>query len=245
MIVREFREAWRRLLKRPGYTVLSVAVLGMGLGVVLFVFSLVNTIILQPLPFPQASRLMAIGAQSSNGYGINGIDSDQYLQLQGRMHSVDRLGAYVPVGFNLDRGDGANYQRGTLLTASMMELLGVKPILGRGFIASDEVPGAAPVVLLSESLWRHDFHADPHIVGHAVQVDGEAATVVGVLPADFGFPQASQVWMPLGLKPGAHRLIMGVARLAPSANVLQARAELAARADALQRALATGSTGGR
>src|SRR6185437_16627401 len=74
MIMREFRGAWRRLLKRPGYAVLSIAILGVGLGVVLFLFSLVNTMILQPLPFPQAQRLMAVGETSSNGYGIWAID---------------------------------------------------------------------------------------------------------------------------------------------------------------------------
>jgi hypothetical protein len=79
MIVREFREAWRRLMRRPGYALLSVGMLGVGLGVVLFLFGLVNTMILRPLPFPQAGRLMAIGQQQSNGIGY--IDSDQYLQL--------------------------------------------------------------------------------------------------------------------------------------------------------------------
>ncbi|GAB3781601.1 ABC transporter permease [Dyella agri] len=237
VVVRELREAWRRLMRRPGYALLSVGMLGVGLGVVLFLFGLVNTMILRPLPFPQADRLVAIGEQSSNGYGIGYIDSDQYLQLQGHLRSVDMFGAYAVTGVNLDSGAGADFSRGTLLTASMMELLGVKPILGRGFITSDEVPGAAPVVLLGETLWRHDFHADPHIVGRAVQVNGEPATVVGVLPADFGFPQASRLWMPLRLKQQQYLDIHGVARLLPSVDLPQARAELAARADAMQLAL--------
>jgi putative ABC transport system permease protein len=237
MIVREFREAWRRLMRRPGYALLSVGMLGVGLGVVLFLFSLVNTMILRPLPFPHADRLIAIGEQLSNGYGIGDIDSDQYLQLQRHLRSVDVLGAYATTGVNLDSGGGANFSRGTRLTASMMEVLGVKPILGRGFIASDDVAGAAPVVLLGEPLWRRGFHADPHVVGRAVQVNGEPATVVGVLPADFGFPQASQLWMPLRLKQGQHLDISGVARLAPSVDLAQARAELAAQANAMQLAL--------
>jgi len=234
MIVRELRQAWRRLMRRPGYALLSVGMLGVGLGVVLFLFGLVNTMILRPMPFPQANRLVAIGEQSFDGNGIGDIDSDQYLQLQGHLRSVDALGAYATTGFNLDSGGGANFSRGALLTASMMDLLGVKPILGRGFIASDEVPGGAPVVLLSETLWRHDFHADPDIVGRAVQVDGEPATVIGVLSADFGFPQASQLWMPLRLQQRQYLDIQGVARLLPSVDLAQARAELAARADAMQ-----------
>ncbi len=240
MILRELRGAWRRLTGRPGYAVLSIAILGIGLGVVLFLFSLVNTMILQPLPFPNAQRLMAVGETTSNGYGIWAIDSDQYLQLQGHLHSVDVVGAYVESGFNLGHASGATRERGALLSASMMQLLGVKPILGRGFTAADDAPGAASVVLLGETLWRHDFHADAHILGRAVQVDDQWATVIGVLPADFGFPQVGQLWMPLKLEPGKHRTIWEVARLAPSANLQQARAELATWADAMQRALPTG-----
>lgn len=216
MIMRELHEVWRRLLKRPGYAALSVAVLGIGLGVVLFLFSLVNTMILQPLPFPQAQRLMAVGQTSSNGYGIGSIDSEQYLQLQGHLRSVDAMGAYVDSGFSLGGVDGATYHRGSLLTASMMGLLGVKPILGRGFIDSDDVPGAPPVLLLSETLWRNAFHADRHVLGRAVQVNGKWTRVIGVLPADFGFPRVSQLWMPLPLEPGKHRDLSGVARLAPT-----------------------------
>lgn len=240
MIVREFREAWRRLARSPGYAALSVAILGVGLGVVLFLFSLVNTMILQPLPFPQAQRLMAVGETSSNGSGIWAIDSEQYLQLRGHLHSVDAVGAYVDTGFNLGQAGGATYERGTLLTASMMPLLDVKPILGRGFTAADDAPGAASVVLLGETLWRHDFHADPNILGRAVRVNDKWATVVGVLPADFGFPQDSQLWMPLQLAPGKRRPVWEVARLSSSSNLRQARAELTTWDAAMQRALPAG-----
>jgi putative ABC transport system permease protein len=240
MILRELREALRRLMRRPGYALLSVTVLGVGLGVVLFLFSLINTLVLQPLPFPQAERLMAIGAQPSNGYGIGDIDSDQYLRLQGHLKSVDAIGAYVDTGVNLDGGSGAVFRSACLLTDSMMDLLGIKPILGRGFTAADDAPGAPQVLLLGEALWRNDFQADPHIVGRALRVNGNWATVIGVLPGDFGFPQASQLWMPLRLDHGQHRGLSGVARLAPAIELSQARAELATRADDMQRALPAG-----
>ena len=176
MILREVGDAWRRLARRPGYAALSVAVLGVGLGLVLFLFSIVNSMILQPLPFPHAERLMAVGEPAPNG--IDGIDSGQYLQLEGKLHGVDAMGAYGDAGISLDGGNGAIYYPGCRLTASMMKLLEVKPLLGRTLVAADDVPGAPRVVLLSEGLWRHVFNADPHIVGRAVQVDGEWATVV-------------------------------------------------------------------
>ncbi|CAM5375711.1 ADOP family duplicated permease [Rhodanobacter lindaniclasticus] len=242
MIVREFREAWRRLARRPGYAALSVAVLGVGLGVALFLFSLVNTLILQPLPMPHAERLLALGEPSSSGNGLGDIDSDQYLALRGHLRSVELIGAYAGVGVGLDAGNSATYYQGSRMTASMMSLFGLKPLLGRGLMPSDDEPGAAPVALLSESLWRHAFKADPHIIGRAVRVNGAWTTVVGVLPASAGdLPvTGNQVWLPLPLQPGQHRDLAGVVRLAPGSQLAQARAELDAWGARLQQALGPG-----
>lgn len=243
MIVREFRGAWRRLMRRPGYALLSVMVLGAGLGVTLFLFSLVNTLIIAPLPMPQPDRLMALGEPSPNGYGIYSIDSDQYLALQGGMRSVDLMGAYMGTGASVNRGSGAIYYVGSRMTASMMQLLGIKPLLGRVLLPSDETPGAPRVVLLGESLWRNDFNTDPHIIGRAVQVNGEWATVVGVVPMRMTrLPVTdNQVWLPMALQPGKHRDLWGVARLAPGTQLAQARAELDAWGARLQAALPAGT----
>lgn len=242
MIVREFREAWRRLARRPGYAVLSIAVLGVGLGVTLFLFSLVNTLILEPLPVPHPERLMALGEPSHSGNGIDAIDSDQYLALRGRLRSIDLMGAYVPIGVGVDDGGSATYYRGSRMTASMMQLLDIEPLLGRGFVPSDEASGAPKVVLLGETLWRHAFKADPHIVGRTVRVNGEWATVVGVVPARATrIPVTDdQVWMPLGLLPGQHQDLAGVIRLAPGRQLAQARAELDAWSTRLQDVLPPG-----
>ncbi|MGB3497887.1 MAG: ABC transporter permease, partial [Rhodanobacter lindaniclasticus] len=242
MIVREFREAWRRLARRPGYALLSVAVLGVGLGVTLFLFSLVNTLILEPLPVPHPERLMALGEPSHSGNGIDSLDSDQYLALRDGLRSADEVGAYVPIGAGVEENGGARYYPGSRVTASMMPLLGVTPLLGRGLLPSDEAPGAPDVVLLGESLWRRGFKADPHIAGRAVRINGEWATVVGVLPASAAYMpvSGSEVWLPLTLPPGEHREVRGVVRLAPDHQLAQARAELDAWAARLQAALPAG-----
>ncbi len=244
MIVREFRQTWRRLLKRPGYALLSVAVLGVGLGVTLFLFSLVNTLILEPLPVPHAARLMALGAPSNSGNGIDAIQSDQYLALHGHLDSVDLMGAYVPIGVGVDEGGSANYYSGSRMTASMMPLLGIKPLLGRGLLPADDAIGAPNVVLLGEALWRQGFKADPQIMGRAVRVNGEWATVVGVLPAQASrIPVANnQVWLPLKLQPEQNRYLQGVARLAPCCQLARAHAELDAWEARLQSALPSGSS---
>ena len=155
MIVRECRETWRRLARRPGYALLSVAVLGVGLGVTLFLFSLVNTLILEPLPVPHPERLMALGEPSHSGNGIDSLDSDQYLALRGHLRRADLMGVYAPIGAAVDVGGGAMYYPGSRMSASMMPLLGVTPLLGRALLPSDEAVGAPGVALLGETLWRN------------------------------------------------------------------------------------------
>lgn len=235
---REGRDAWRRLSRRPGYTGLSVIVLGVGLGVVVFLFSLVHTLVLKPLPYPQSDRLVAIGRMADNGIGD--IDSDQYLRLQGGLHQLDGLGAYASSGVSVLGDAGAIYVDATELSASLLDLFAVKPLLGRSLVAADQDATASRVALLGESLWRRAFQADPHIVGRVVRVDGEWVTVVGVMPASFGFPNDGELWMPLRLLPGAHRALSGVGRLRAPEGLAQARAELAARNDELQQLLPTG-----
>lgn len=236
MIVREIRQAWRRLIRRPGYALLSVAVLGVGLGITLFLFTAVNSVILQPMAFPQAGRLVAVGEPTPDGIG--GMDRTQYLALHGKLRGVDAMGAYLRTNLNLDSGHGAVHYAGGLLTASMMDVLGIKPLLGRGFEPADDAPGAPRVMLLSEPLWRHAFGADPHIVGRAVQVNAQWVTVVGVLPASFHFPDGlAAAWLPLRVVPNTHGGVWVAARMAPDVRLAQARAELDAWNGRLQRAM--------
>jgi Acidobacterial duplicated orphan permease len=236
MILREFRQAWRRLAKRPGYALLSVAVLGAGLGVMLFLFTMVNSVILQPMPFPQAGRLVAVGEPTNSGIG--GMDRAQYFALHGNLRSMEAMGAYADADLNLDSGHGAVHYGGGLLTASMMDVLGIKPLLGRGFAPADDAPGAPRVMLLGEPLWRHAFGADPHIIGRAVQVNAQWYTVVGVLPVSFHFPSGTAAaWLPLRLAPNEHGDVAVAARLASGVRLDQARAELDAWAGRLQRAM--------
>ena len=244
MPIRELTTAWRRLARRPGYAALSIAVLGVGLGVVLFLFSLINTLMLHPLPLPQADRLMAVGELQragggigDTGIGIGDLDSVQYLRLKDALHGIDAVGAYRDVGVSLDAGAGATRYYGARLSASMLDLLDARPLLGRGFAPSDDAPGAPPVVLLGENLWRHALGADPRIIGRALRIDGEWATVIGVLPAGFGFPSGdTALWMPLRVDPAQDMGLSMVARLARGTTLVQARQELAAVDTNLRRA---------
>ncbi|MDQ6647770.1 MAG: ABC transporter permease, partial [Pseudomonadota bacterium] len=141
------------------------------------------------------------------------------------------------VGISLDEGHGPLRYDGTRWTASMMSMLGVRPILGRAFSAADDQPGAAPVVLLSESLWRHDFNADPGVLGRAVRVNGDWAVVVGVMPKGFDFPYASQLWTALSLHPSEGLDVAMVARPKPGVSLTEVRQQL----DALNASLRHGA----
>lgn len=238
-LILEMKLALRRLLKRPGHTLLSVTVLGVGLGLMMFLFATVNSLVIQPLPFPDAARLVSIGEPTTQIIG--GMDSDQYLALEGKLHNVPDLGAYQSVGVNLDVGGGAVHYRGARMTGSLMTLLGVRPLSGRALAAHDDAPSSPAVVVLGEGVWRQAFHADPHAVGRKVRVNGDWATVVGVMPSGFNFPGGMQLWLPLHVVPGQHRDIGVAGRLAPTARQAAAQAELNAWSGRMARALPAGT----
>ena len=229
----DLSSAWRRLASRPGYTALSIGVLGLGLGAMLFLLAAVNSLILAPLPFPDAERLVAIGHLGDGNVGIDGMDADDYLRLTPELRSYDAIGSYEELTVNLTRASGPKRYDGAYLSEAMLPMLGVQPLLGRGFSVADDAPGAAPTLLLGERAWRDDFAADPAILGRTLRANGEPATVIGVMPAGFGFPFTAEVWVPRRMRAGDPTDAQIVARLKPDANLTQARAELEAVAQRL------------
>jgi putative ABC transport system permease protein len=235
MIVHAFRHAGRRLLARPAYSALSIGVLGLGLGAMLFMLGLVNGLILQPMPFPDRDRLLAIGTEQPGDIGIGRVRTSDYLLLQDALRSVDRFGVYAEATANISRDDDVPPRRyaGAMLSADAFELLGVTPMIGRGLAADDDRPGAPMTVLLSERVWREDFAADRGIVGRRLRVNSEAAEVIGVLPAGFAFPSRAEVWLPRRVQSGQEWAGHGIARLAPESSLQQARTELEVLAERL------------
>ena len=237
MWTRVWLQAIRRLGRRPGIFLTSVLVLGTGLGLAVFLFSLVQKTILQPLPFPQPDRLVVIGHAQDNGLGIGSLGTDLLLDLHGKLDGVGTVGAYSMSSMVLGGGGHAPaaYEQGASLTASVLHMLDVRPVLGRGFLPADEAPGATPVVLLGASLWRQRYHADPHILGRSLRVDGVWARVVGVLPERFGFPGFARLWLPLDVHASQPMQVVALARLGPGATVAQVRAQLHALQPQLKR----------
>jgi putative ABC transport system permease protein len=175
--------AARQLCRNPGFTVVSAITLALGIGASTAIFSAVNPILFQPLPYPHSGRILTIwnrwqGARSELAFGT-------YLELAQRSHTLESIAIVEPWQPALTGGTEPERLDGQSVSAGFFNVLGVAPTLGRDFRASEEGPNAPNVVILSDRLWRRMFHADPAILGEAVKLDGDSYTVIGVMPRGF------------------------------------------------------------
>ncbi|HSO73710.1 MAG TPA: ABC transporter permease [Blastocatellia bacterium] len=194
----DLRYSFRTLMKRPGFTAVAVLTLALGIGANTAVFSVVNAVLLRPLPYPNADRLVTVwGNFHREGLTKMTASVPEFTDYQQRSHVFEQLAAYGWQSFNLT-GDG-NPERvvGARVTASLFPVLGVAPVLGRAFLPEEDQPGRDQVVMISHRLWQNRFAADPNMVGRTVTLNGHNVSVVGVMPAGFEFPfQDISVWKP-------------------------------------------------
>ena len=235
MSVREFRDAVRRLMARPGYALLSVAVLALGLGAVLFMFSVLDHLVLRPLPFPNADRLVAIGHARDGAGNVGYLRSRDLAQITETLRGVDAYGIWTETTVAIGRGGpfAARQYQSSAMSAEVLPLLGVRPALGRAFSEADDRPGAELTLLLSDTVWREDFGADPAVLGQRLTVNGEPATVIGVMPPGFAFPYVDRVWLPRRFAADDGVASQVMARLAPGMTLSKLRLELEVLAERL------------
>ncbi len=246
MLMHEIRNAGRRLSARPGYSLLSVSVLGLGLGAMLFLLSAVNGLVLEPMPFPHAERLVSFGALREGDIGVGGMNNDDHVRLARELHSYEAIGTYDEMTVNISLGDaGPRRYSGVFLSHEMTGLLGMQPLLGRPFNAADDVPGNDPVILISHHVWRDDFAADPAVIGRSYRINGRTGTIVGVMPPEFRFPFRQEVWLARRAFEGSDFGAQTVARLRPEVTLAQARAELESVAQTLGDELVVQRGGGQ
>jgi len=222
--VQDLRFAGRVLLKNPGFTTVAVLSLALGIGGNAAMFSLVNAVLLRPLPYPAAERLVRL-----TGFYPKGA----VVALQEQSHTLEIAGVGSDQEWNLTGQDPAVRLAGSAVSANLFSVLGETPALGRAFGPGDERPGHDRVVVLSHALWQGRFAGDPAAVGRVILVEGVSREIVGVMPPGFHFPSGStQLWVPLRLDPGNHEDYWGfgwmplVARLRPDASLPQAQGEL-------------------
>ncbi|HYV95900.1 MAG TPA: ABC transporter permease [Gemmatimonadaceae bacterium] len=215
------RRAARALVRVPPFTVAAVLTLAIGIGATTAVFSVMSAALLEPLPYPNAKRLMVVEG-STKGEGIS-LSYPDLMDLRTRSHLTEGFGGFYGQSFTLTGGADAVRIPGDVVTANLFGVLGVQPILGHTFAESDDALNAPRVVAISSTLWRDQFGADSGIVGKAITLDGAPFTVVAVMPDGFHFPDGvvygpSNLWTPMsqldaGDRPtrDAHAGIVGVA----------------------------------
>jgi len=195
--IKDLRYAARALLKNPGFTVVAALTLALGIGANTAVFSLVDAVLLRPLDYPDADRLVMIYETNlAKGWDRFAVAPANFLDWKSQSRSLAALGAFTSDNFNLTGRDEPERIRGARVSAGLFPMLGVAAKLGRHILPEDDRAGAQPVVVLTDGFWRDRFGSDPKILGHALTLDGVGRTVVGVMPPAFRFLDA-QLYVPL------------------------------------------------
>ena len=228
--LQDVRYGLRKLARSRGFTAVAVVTLALGIGANTLIFSVVNAAILHPLPFRDAARLVTQWATSPTiGYSGPGAFTDRdYMEWRDQNRVFSEIAAFRGQPTNLTGAGEPLRLTGTSISASLLRVLEVNPALGRAFAPEEETAGHNRVALLSDRLWRSRFGSDPSVLGKTIKLDGEIYTVIGVMPAGFGFPNEADLWTPLTLESEAHNATLQiVARLKPSVSLERARSEVA------------------
>jgi putative ABC transport system permease protein len=228
------RYALRALAKSPGFAFIAITSLALGIGANSTIFSLVRATVFPSLPYREPDRLVdlhEVSKELCTGCGV-GTSFDSYRDWKAEARGFENMGASREDEFVVSGSDEALRVPGALITASLFPTLGVRPAIGRGFSPDEDRADAPRVVLLSHGTWQQVFAGDSALVGRTIRVNGVPATVVGVMPKGFGYPEFAKMWAPMAayVRPASRddRSIDVVARLAPSTTLAQARAEVAA-----------------
>jgi len=233
LLIKDIRYGIRGLLKRPGFTVIALITLALGIGANTAIFSVVNAVLLRPLPFQNPEQLVIVWEDATLvGFPHNTPAPANYVDWKTQNQSFADMAASRETSFNLT-GDGEP-ERVTAyaVTGNFFPLLGVQPLLGRSFVAEEDRPGGNKVVVLSYSLWQSRYGGDRNVLNREILLNGEKHSVVGVMPASFQFfEKEARLWVPIAFDQedlanrGGHYLIV-VARLKPDVSVAQAQAEM-------------------
>ena len=232
----------RMLFRYPTLSLGAILTLGVGIGLSTTVFCIVNGGLFKGLPFPNADRIVAVfSSNAAQGQPLLPIAVHDLVIHQGRQTSFDAIGSYASAPFNLSLEEGRPERfQGGQLSLDAFKALGVQPILGRGFQAGDDQPGAADVVLLGHDLWRERYGSAANIVGKTIRANGTQLTVIGVMPPRFAFPIREALWVPLRVDPLATARGQGprypvVGLLKPGVSPEQATAQLTTIAAQIER----------
>jgi putative ABC transport system permease protein len=239
-LLRDVRHSARMLLKRPGFSLIAILTLALGIGANTAIFSVINATLLRPLPFKNPDQLVMVWGTNPGGFGWrgkSGFSAPSFLDYQQQNLVFERMATFNAIDLTLTGTDNAERIRGGAVTSEFFDLLAVQPILGRTFVAEDGQPGRNQVVLLTYGLWQRRFGADPKIIGQTIQLDATPYIVVGVLPQGFDFTipdyfEAKGLWVPAVLPQDnsnserGHKYLAVIARLKQAVTLRQAEQDM-------------------
>ena len=241
-LLQDLRFSLRQLRKSPGFALTTILTLALGIGATTSIFSLVNAVLLRPLPFPESDRLVSMQPElhAASAVSASSLSYPDFFDWRSRTHSFQGITSFHDARFTLSTAGDAQNIETEVVSSEFFQVLGIHPELGRDFLPSEEKPGQR-VVMLSHQLWQSSFGSRPDIAGQSIVLDGKSYTVAGVMPASFSFPvqnPAPQLWTTLAVDavssdadhPPTQKRGMNwletVARLKPDVTVEQARAEM-------------------
>ena len=251
-MLQDLRYGLRQLRKSPGFTLVAVLTLALGIGANTAVFSVVDAVLLRALPYRQPERLMLVSETESVSPNEElGVAAQEYLDYREQNRSFSDVAAFESEGFNLT-GEGEPQRiHAARVSASAFPVLGVSPMLGRAFTAEEDHRGSDNVVEISYSLWQRQYHGDPSILGRTIKLDEKPYTVIGIMPASFHFPydgkplsEMADLWVPIGFSPevlAPHNRVMEfgvglIGRLKPGVTRERAQQDVQHIADIFQQA---------
>jgi putative ABC transport system permease protein len=227
----DLRYGIRMLLKKPGFTLIAFFTLALGIGANTAIFTVVNAVLLRPLPYPGSERLMEVGRAFPGSDNASDLSEPKFVFLHDNNQSFEAVTATQEMGSNTYLSDESQteYIRGWMVSADFFRVLGVLPARGRGFTKEEDSPAGERVVILSDGLWRRRFGSDTGIIGKSITVNGNACAVVGIMPPGFEYFGPRDVFVPMGVNPaskneGHNWTVIG--RLKQGVTTDQARSEM-------------------
>src|ERR1700741_4368205 len=231
-LIKDTRFAIRSLIRRPGFTAIAVITLAVGIGINAALFSVVNGVLLNPLPFPDPDQLVVLD-QSKPNFETGAIPYPNFLDLRKENQTFSAMTISRGAAFSLIGKGEPERVNGRYVSADFCSVFGITPVVGRGFLPHEDEPGVTPTVLISHDLWQRKFAGDRKLVNQTITLDDRSYYVIGVLPADFRFFQTGDVFVPIGQldapalkRRGAGMGLHGIGRLKPGVTVDQGRADL-------------------
>jgi putative ABC transport system permease protein len=235
-LIQDIRYAARVLAKSPGFTIIAIITLALGVGANTAIFSVVNTVLLRPLPYNEPDRLVTVW-ESSKPRNLEHSQASPvtFTEWREQTHLFESIAGWWYPQINLTGGDGEPERVRTIdTTYAFFDVLRAQPLLGRTFLAGEDRPGGERIAVIGYGLWQRRFGSDPNVIGQAVTLDGGRYTIIGVMPQGFKYPEETEVWRPLGWDPARHsrnaRFFEVVARLKEGVSPEQAQSEMSALA---------------